>query len=215
MSIKSLTDFIDSGSIEKFDQPGSNYRFEAEGQLVNHPRLLPSHIYTFVSLNPRGNDSVSSLDDYQSGVAKGVKPYFDNRPIFISLGKEGPMEIGLNLKLIQTSTRESFIRLYLKLLRPVLEKLVDQSGNFIELESRIRLQELTPLLKVNRDFIKQVSSLSDVNLEFLVDKYRREDMRFLRLIDWPHVPKLSQVNYSQDPMIATRTPISYYLTKFN
>lgn len=214
MSIQLLQDFVDTGEFEQLSQAGPNYRFEAEGILVNHPRLLPAHVYTFVALKPRGNDSVSSLDDYQSGVAKGLKPYYDNRPIFISLGQEGPMEVGLNLKLIPPLVRKRFIRLYLKRLMPALGRLTDENSKFQPLDSRIRLPEMAPLLGVNRNFIRQASNFSDLNLEFLVDKYRREEMRFLRIIDWPHVPKLAQVNYSQDPTIATRTPISYYLTKF-
>jgi hypothetical protein len=52
---------------------------------------------------------------------------------------------------------------------------------------------------------------SGIKFEFLVDKYNREEMRYLSLIDWPNVPKIGEVNYSRDESIATRSQISDFL----
>jgi hypothetical protein len=213
MAIQILTDFINDGNSD-FVPPNPAYHFDAEAIKVSHPWLLNGHVYTFRVIRPVGNEAVSTLDDYETGLSR-VKPYYDNRPILLSLGKEGPLEVGLNLKLLSPAIRRKFIRFYLKRIMPTLEKVTDSDGNFIELDKRVRSSALSPLLGVTRAFIKQASGLTDLNFEFLIDKYKREEMINLSLLDWPDLPKLSKTNYAQDRTIATRTPISYFMTKFN
>jgi hypothetical protein len=215
MSIKGIKQFISTGQVDEFPQANSAYYFDTERISVNYARLVPSYVYTFVSVNPRGNDEIPSLDEYQTGASKGVKPYFDSRPIFLSLGQEGPMEIVFNLKLIPTALRKWFLINYYKQILPILEKLVDESGNFIELNKRMRMQETGPLYRINRSFIRTISEQSNLNLEFLVDKYTRGEMgNPLGLIDWDQVPKIVTLSYMNDGSIVSKTPISYFLTKF-
>jgi len=212
MAIQLLRDFIKDGASD-FIPPTLAYHFDNEAVRVFHPWLLNGHIYTFSVRNPVGSSEVSTLDDYTTGVSK-KKPYYDNRPILLALGTEGPFQVGLNLKIMSPAMRTKFIRVYLKQIMPALEKVTDSAGKFIELEKRVSASEMAPLLRINRDFIKKASELTDVNFEFLIDKYKKEDIINLSLVDWHDLPKLGNTNYVQDRTIATRTPISYFMTKY-
>ena len=215
MAIKLLEDYVQTGIVKDFQSPAPNYRFDAEGVPYNFRALAPGHIYTFVSLRERGSDNLPSLDEYQTNPTPGKKPYFDNRPIFVSLGQEGPMEIGLNLKMMPDQLRKNFIRVYLKnTVLPVIENLIDAKGNLLGITERLRSPEINKLLQITRGYARLASDLSSFNFEFLVDKYNREEMRFLKMIDWPDVPKIGESNYVQDKTIVSKTPISYFLTKF-
>jgi hypothetical protein len=209
MAIQQIKDYIQTGLVEKFTQPGPNYRFAEES--VKVPILIPGHVYTFVAKTVKGNDGLPSLDDYTSGISNGSKPYIDNYPIFISLGSSGPIEFGLNIKIMPQQLRRKFIQTYLKRILPVLSNLTDDKGEFIEYSKRIRQPEMNPFGNINKNFIMSISPYSGIKFEFLVDKYNREEMRYLSLIDWPNVPKIGEVNYSRDESIATRSQISDFL----
>jgi hypothetical protein len=205
--IKLLEKYIETGVVENFQQTSANYRFSDEGDQVSV--IVPGHFYTFAQLNPKGNDLLPSLDDWTTGTVN-VKPYFDNAPIFLALDQYG---LGLNIKLIPQSARRRFIRQYFKVILPVLSNLLNEDGSLIQFEKRIRQPEIGPFLSIGRGGVKNtfLNQLSDRKFDFLVDKYKRDEMRFLTLIDWPHVPKIGEVNYSADPAIATRSSISNYL----
>lgn len=209
MQIQKIQEFIRTGEVTDFTADGPNHRFADDLLLV--PVLIPGHVYTFISSTIRGNDGLASLDDFVTGVSKGKKPYIDNRPIFISLGQEGPFEVGLNLKVIPQVLRKRFIRTYFRAIEPVLKNLTDSNGELIDYQKRIRLPEMNPFGRINKNFITSISQFAGIKFEFLVDKYKREEMRYLGLIDWPHVHKIGEVDYSRDPAIATRSQISDFL----
>lgn len=209
MAIQQIKDYIGTGKVENFTQLGSNYRFDEES--IQVPFLIPGHVYTFIAKTIKGNDGLPSLDDYTTGQSKGIKPYVDNYPIFISLGNSGPIEFGLNIKVMPQQLRRKFIQTYLNRILPVLSNLTDDKGEFIEYQKRIRQPEMNPFGSVNKKFIMSISPYSGIKFEFLVDKYNRDEMRYLRLIDWPNVPKVGEVNYSRDESIATRSQISDFL----
>ena len=73
----------------------------------------------------------------------------------------------------------------------MLEKIVDSDKNFIDLAERVKLAANYSLSGlVNRNFFSKY--------EYFIDKYRREDMSYLTLIDWPAVPMLTKINYSNN-----------------
>jgi hypothetical protein len=207
MAIQLLRDYVQSGQLDGFDQPGPNHRFFEEGMQSRY--IIPGHFYTFAQMNPRGNDQLPSLDDWTAGIAKS-KPYFDNAPIFLALDQYG---LGLNVKLIPQLARRFFLRSYIRTVMPVLEKLVDDAGNFLEFTIRSQPPRLNPFATVNRNWIRErlFSSVPEIKFDFLVDKYKRDEMRYLTMIDWPHVPKVGEVNYSNDQTIVSRSAISDYL----
>lgn len=209
MAIEQIKDYIQTGKVDNFSQPGPNYRFTDES--IQVPILIPGHFYTFIAKTIKGNDGLPSIDDYTSGQVKSGKPYIDNRPVFIALGNSGPIQFGLNVKLMPQILRRKFIQTYLKRILPVLSNLTDDAGEFIEYSKRIRQPEMNPFGSINKEFMMSISPYSGIKFEFLVDKYNREEMRYLSLIDWKHVPKIGEINYSGDQSIATRSRISDFL----
>lgn len=214
MSIQSIKDFVNTGNVSDNSNKGMPYYFENERVSVNYARLVPGYFYVFTSIAQRGEDELPSLDQYQTRESR-KKPYFDQKPIILSLGQEGPMEVGLNMKIMPAKVRKWFIQKYLTFILPTLEKLVDEDGDFIEMPDRMRLKQNVQLYQVNREFIRHVSEQIGLNLEFLVDKYTRGEMgNPLAIIDWDDVPQLINCMYNTDPTVVSKTPISYFLTKF-
>jgi hypothetical protein len=207
MAIKLIHDYVQSGTVPNFSASTPNYRFSDEGVQVRY--LIPGHFYTFIQMTQRGNDQLPSLDDWTAGIAKG-KPYFDNWPIFLALDQYG---LGLNVKMMPSLVRRLFLRSYLGAILPALEKAVNSTGEFLSYDERIKPPIVTPFGTINRDWIRSriFSAAPAVKFDFLVDKYKRDEMRYLKLIDWPDVPKIGEVSYTTDPAIATRSSISDYL----
>ena len=187
MQLAKLKEFIKDGQIPEFSSAGANNYLEDVAIAVDHRTCLSGHIYTFKSISQIGK--TLSVDEW---FETSKSEYLDNRPIFISLGQEdGPTEIGLNLKVMPTRLTEELVRSYLKVITPMLDKIVDSDGNFIDLAERIKLPANHSLSSlVNRDYFSK--------FEYWIDKYRREDMSYLTLIDWPDVPKLTKINYSNN-----------------
>ena len=186
MQLAKLKEFIKDGQIPEFSAFGANNYLEDVSIPVDHRTCLSGHVYTFKSISQIG--VTLSVDEW---FEKSKSDYLDKQPIFISLGQEGPMEIGLNLKVMPTRLTEELVRSYLKVITPMLDKIVDLKGNFIGLADRVKLPANYSLSRlVNRDFFSKY--------EYFIDKYRREDMSYLTLIDWPDVPKLTKINYSNN-----------------
>jgi hypothetical protein len=186
MQLAKLKEFIKDGQILGFSSAGANNYLEDVSIPVDHRTCMSGHIYTFKSISQIG--VTLSVDEW---FEKSKSEYLDKQPIFISLGQEGPMEIGLNLKVMPTRLTEELVRSYLKIITPMLDKIVNSDGNFISLAERIKLPANYSLSRlVNRDFFSKY--------EYWIDKYRREDMSYLTLIDWPDVPKLTKINYSNN-----------------
>ena len=188
MNLAELKEFIKDGQILGFSSAGANNYLEGEAGVipVDHRTCLSGHVYTFKSISQIG--VTLSVDEW---FEKSKSDYLDKQPIFISLGQEGPMEIGLNLKVMPTRLTEELVRSYLKVITPMLDKIVDSDKNFIGLADRVKLPATYSLARlVNRDFFSKY--------EYFIDKYRREDMSYLTLIDWPAVPMLTKINYSNN-----------------
>jgi len=186
MQLAKLKEFIKDGQIPEFSSFGANNYLEDVSIAVDHRTCLSGHVYTFKSISQIG--VTLPVDEW---FETSKSDYLDKQPIFISLGQEGPMEIGLNLKVMPTRLTEELVRSYLKIITPMLDKIVNLDGNFIDLAERIKLPANYSLSRlVNRDFFSKY--------EYFIDKYRREDMSYLTLIDWPDVPKLTKINYSNN-----------------
>ena len=186
MQLAKLKEFIKDGQIPEFSAFGANNYLEDVSIPVDHRTCLSGHVYTFKSISQIG--VTLSVDEW---FETSKSNYLDKQPIFISLGQEGPMEIGLNLKVMPTRLTEEVVRSYLKVITPMLDKIVDSDKNFIGLADRVKLPATYSLSRlVNRDFFSKY--------EYFIDKYRREDMSYLTLIDWPAVPMLTKINYSNN-----------------
>lgn len=215
--LEELQNFYQKG-IDPVWSPTPNHQFinmtQTGGERVP---LIPGHFYTFMELNPVGPDEVPTYDEYQqmaypSNRDKALiakyqrvkKPYYDNRPIFLALSQDG---FGLNIKIMSQLLRKKFIRTYLSRIQTPLEKCF-VGGNLIDFKTRLGMQEVYPIFTVNLDFIRSISGLPDFAFNLLVNKYSRETMRNLTLIDWPEVPKLHLPNYSTDRTVSIRSDFS-------
>ena len=186
MQLAKLKEFIKDGQIPEFSSAGANNYLEDVSIPVDHRTCLSGHVYTFKSISQIG--VTLSADEW---FETSKSDYLDKQHIFISLGQEGPMEIGLNLKVMPTRLTEELVRSYLKVITPMLDKIVDSDGNFIDLTARVKLAANHSLSSlVNQDYFSK--------FEYWIDKYRREDMSYLTLIDWPDVPKLTKISYSNN-----------------
>ena len=179
--------------------------------------LVPGHFYTFQELHPVMPDAVPTVDEVEMMRYPGKsedslmqkytgikKPYYDNRPIFLYLGND----FGLDVKLMNQRLRKTFVRSYLSRIQRPLAQCFDNDGKLLDFGKRIRMSELNPIFGVTAGFVKSITGLPDIKFDLLVNKYRREGMRYLTLIDWPDVPKLHLANYSTDKSISSRSYFS-------
>lgn len=183
--------------------------------------LIPGHIYTHLELDPIGPDQVPTWDEYEIIKNPSIrdldlvskykirKPYYDNRPIFLALSNDG---LGINLKLMSQGLRKNFMMMYLRAMATPLANCYSD-GKLLEMSERIRLGVLPPFLGVNLGLIKAILGMPEFKLNLLVNKYNREKMRNLTLIDWDTVPKLHLANYSTDRMISARSNFSLFEIK--
>jgi hypothetical protein len=218
--LEKLQDFYQNGTDPEFS-PNPNHIFGSNAS-TSSTFLMPGHFYTHLELEPIGPDQVPTWDEYEmmknpstredsliEKYPKVKKPFYDNRPIFLALSTDG---FGLNIKLMSQPLRKKFIRMYLKQVATLLDRCYSD-GTLIDIEKRLRMSELSPFYRVNLDFIKAVSGLPDIKFNLLVNKYNREKMRNLSLIDWNDVPKLHLANYSTDKMISARSSFSLFEIK--
>ena len=217
-SLDKLQDFYKNGVDPDF-KPEPNHVFvnmtQRGGDKVY---LFPGHFYTFLNLNPVGPDTVPTWDEYEIlrnpslrdktivDKYKGQRlPYYDNRPIFLALSQDG---WALNIKVMSQFMRKRFVRTYLnRMERPIINCF--QDGELMEFTKR----PLAPFLAINSQMVKTITGIPDLKYELLVNKYSREQMRNLTLIDWPDVPKLHLPNYSTDKMISARSQFSLFEIK--
>ena len=213
--LEELQNFYQKG-IDPIFSPNPNHRFINQTQAEVVP-LVPGHFYTFFDLNPIGPDEVPTIDEWEqmkypsnrdasllAKYTKVTKPYYDNCPIFLALSQDG---FGLDIKIMSQSLRKKFIRLYLSRIQVPLEKCF-VNGELIDFRTRLGLSEIYPIFRVNLNFIKALSGIPDLAFNLLVNKYKRESMRNLTLIDWNDVPKLHLPNYSTDQTISKRSNFS-------
>jgi hypothetical protein len=217
-TLDKIRDFYRNGTDPEFS-PQPNHVFTNHSQKGgDRVYLLPGHFYSFLNLTPIGPDQVPTIDEYeilrnpslrdQSLVSKYKirLPYYDNQPIFLALDQYG---LGLNIKIMSQFLRKRFIRTYMLRMQPALD-LCFKEGELLPIRQR---PSLNSFLSVNLGFIKQVSGLDDLKFNLLVNKYNREQMRNLTLIDWDTVPNLHLANYSTDRLISTRSSFSLFEIK--
>jgi hypothetical protein len=88
-----------------------------------------------------------------------------------------------------------------------------EDGNLMEFNKRIRERAVAPFFTVDTTFIKTLLGMPDIKFNLLVNKYNREKMRNLTLIDWDTVPNLHLANYSTDRTISARSSFSLFEIK--
>lgn len=216
--LEKLQDFYLKGTDPEFS-PNPNHVFMNMNQVGGEKVILfPGHFYSFLSLYPVGPDQIPTWDEYEMmknpslrdqdliKKYKGQKlPYYDNRPIFLALSADG---WGINVKVMSQFVRKKFIRTYLNRMSTALQGCFDD-GELLPFSKR----NLRPFLGVDAQMVKTVTGIPDMKYGLLVNKYNREHMRNLTLIDWDQVPNLHLANYSTDKTISARSAFSLFELK--
>lgn len=215
-----LQAFYRTGALPDFD-PNPNHDFMQSSKNRERTILLPGHIYTHLELQPIGPDQVPTWDEYEilknpsmrdlSLISKYKikKPYYDNRPIFLAIDQNG---LGINLKVMAPILRRKFLMLYLRVMESAIDKCYSD-GKLSSFQERITSGALAPFLRVDLNLVKSMIGMPEFKLNLLVNKYNRETMRNLTLIDWDEIPMLSMINYSTDRMISKRSNFSLFEIK--
>jgi len=218
--LETIQDFYQNGTDPDFS-PNPNHIFMNMSRGGDRTILIPGHFYTHMELEPIGPDQVPTWDEYEllkypsvkdaalAAKYRVKKPYYDNLPIFLALSPDG---LGLNVKLMSQPLRKRFIRTYLNRMSTPLANCFED-GNLMEFNKRIRERVVAPFLNVDTTFIKTLLGMPDIKFNLLVNKYNREKMRNLTLIDWDTVPNLHLANYSTDKTISARSSFSLFEIK--
>ena len=218
--LETIQDFYQNGTDPDFS-PNPNHIFMNMSRGGDRTILIPGHFYTHMELEPIGPDQVPTWDEYEllkypsvkdaalAAKYRVKKPYYDNLPIFLALSPDG---LGLNVKLMSQPLRKRFIRTYLNRMSAPLANCFED-GNLMEFNKRIRERVVAPFLNVDTTFIKTLLGMPDIKFNLLVNKYNREKMRNLTLIDWDTVPNLHLANYSTDKTISARSSFSLFEIK--
>lgn len=213
MAYIDLHSYITDGVVAESSQY-ANYYFQEEGVPFSRFRLIPGHFYSFNVINALPNDVVPNLSESMSPVSLKQypvkRPYYDNYPVCLSLG--GPDgEVVLNLKMIPPKLRSVIIRRYLGAVQERLKLFYGNDDTLMPFEQRLNERVIGPFLTVNAAFM---SKLTGINLSFALNKYQRENMANIALIDWEDVSKIEQIDYRTDPMISVKTPVAVLLSEF-
>lgn len=213
MAYIDLQSYIDDGIVAESNYY-ANYYFQEEGQPYSRFRLIPGHFYSFSVVNKLPNDVVPNLSETKTPKSLEQypikKPYYDNRPVCLSLGGEGG-EIILDLKMIPPKIRSVIIRRYMNAVKDRLKMFYGPNEQIIPFSSRLEPGMIGPFLSIDPAFMFR---LTGIDLSFALNKYQRENMSNLVLIDWEDVSKIEQIDYRNDPTIAVKTPIPVLLEQF-
>jgi hypothetical protein len=213
MAYSDLQAYINDGIVAESNYY-ANYYFQEEGQAYSRFKLIPGHFYSFSVVNRLANDMVPNLSETKTPKSLEQylikKPYYDNRPVCLSLGGEDG-EIILDLKMIPQKIRSVIIRRYLTVIKDRLKLFYEQTDTIIPFEKRLVSNLIGPFLSINPAFMFR---LTGFDLSFALNKYQRENMTNLVLIDWEDVSKIEQIDYRNDPTISVKTPIASLLEQF-
>lgn len=201
-----IREFIRSNKIPKTRFDGLPYYFNNERFYITNNRIFPGYFYAFTLMQNQEID-LPTLNEYQ--IDKGIKPYYDNKPIILLL--ENPINelIGLNIKILNPNQRLLFLKTYFVLIKDFLNLQLNSNKDFIELEERLTVNN-NQLFNNMSKAIRNIGQYLNIDLDFIIDKYTKEDIRELAIIDWPHIISVCNYNYMNDQSILTRTPLNYF-----
>lgn len=230
------------GMLRENFQP-NNYYFLENSEPYQLPYLIPAHVYTFEYLDNVDQHAITTIDDYlisnnidqPGGIDRATRkeltteidskgyqisrPYYDTRPIGLSLGgfNDPGSEYILNIKCSPLAERNRILEILFRGIVPnMLRNGINESNEPLPFMKRINNQGYT------QPFVSfQMKNLTDYlgsGIYFWVNKYNKERMRNVRLIDFDQLPKLGFLEYSSDPYLrfngtSLKEVQSLYLTK--
>lgn len=194
-----------------------NYYFQNEAKGWTFPKFLPGHVYTFDYLDLLDEAAVPSIPDYldpnKLKTYTYQKPYFDSKPIGISLGRmsDGPDEYFIDLKMMPLPERLAAMEILMRGVYQVIQKVglhrvrVEKDGEeYYEkqlrpLEERMRDYDyVSPFVRMNSDIFRNYLGRG---FYFWVNKYNVSRMKDVSLIDFDVVEKIALSNYNYDRFV--------------
>lgn len=181
--------------------------------------LLPGHVYTFQYLDNLDESLIPTIPDYlqpkttkksiktaglQEPSYAVTKPYYDLRPICLSvnnLGDDNQSEYVLNLKLMAWQDRATVLELIYRVVVPLILStgLVEHGhnqGDLIPFADRVKNGKYTqPFLGFK---MQVLTDMLGNGLYFWVNKYDKNRMKDVRIIDFDQLPRLGGADYSND-----------------
>lgn len=207
-------------------QPQNQY-FDREGLIYSLNALLPGHVFTFEYLDSVDGSEVMSIPDYlvQENIGqpalgkdartkeakqiakklidgkgyKTTKPYYDMKPIGFALTgfEDKTAEYILNIKCMPRVERNLIMEALFRGIVPhMLRWGTDTQGDKLEFSKRIQNKEyLAPFLTFN---MNPITDTLGNGIYFWVNKYQRDRIRNVKLIDFDQLPKLGFADYGRD-----------------
>lgn len=181
--------------------------------------LLPGHVYTFQYLDNVDDSLIITIPDYlqpkstkKSILAAGLyepsylidRPYYDVRPIALSLpnlGADNQSEYVLNLKMMPTRDRINVMELMHRIIVPLILRtgVVEHGkneGDLIPFDERLQKGDYTrPFLGFK---MENLTGVLGNGIYFWVNKYDKNRIRDVKLIDFDVLPRLGYADYSND-----------------
>jgi hypothetical protein len=181
--------------------------------------LLPGHVYTFEFISDIDSPDIITIEEYlqsdatkkamkKAGVQPTVytvtKPYYDLRPIALSINNLGDSgsEYILNLKCMTYVDRMKVMEILYRgvvpnLLRNGLIEFGSEKGDLLPFQTRLNKQAYTsPFVGFQ---MRNLTDYLGTGIYFWVNKYDKNRMRNIRLIDFDHLDRLAGLNYANDP----------------
>lgn len=172
------------------------------------PTLIPGHFFAIsVNLPFEVNENVLPLNKYTYEAEKddrffiSKEPYFDEMPIGLALRIDNPDYVMmLNLKVIPPVYRYKILEVYYQAFKNAIhvgykEDLSEETMTVLE-----RLKEnnyIAPFLSVTKSMME---SLTGINLDFAINRYRTVTLQNVKLLDWNSLPDLAMMGVSERGM---------------
>ena len=188
-----------------------NYYFEDTAEPWTLPKLLPGHLYTFTCTYTLDQSEIPSLVDYTDSEKLSKfsykKPFYDLKPIGLSLGRlgSGPEEYILNLKIMPPELSLVTLQYLFRVIDQAIRKYaVNQKDEMRPLEERLKnFDYLKYFLTINPDYFR---AMLGRGIYFWVNKYNTSVMKSVQVIDFPHFEKLALTRYDNDRFVKTNGP---------
>lgn len=200
----------------------ANYYFEDVSTGYPYNRLVPGHVYTFEYLSDLDEKQIITIPDYLATNAiaqpslsnkqrianleeiseKGYeidRPYFDSKPIALAVGgfDDPRYEYVLNIKCMNPMDRTQVMEVLFRAVVPIMVRFgIDKNGNSLPFQQRVNTADY--ITKFINFKMGALTEFLGQGLYFWVNKYSKDRIRNIRLIEFEHLPMLELLRFERD-----------------